>query len=399
MVELEVALDLMDKIPTHVSTETIDLQQSLGRILAMNIIADRDYPPFNRSAMDGIAIRIEDFIDGKYATKIIETIYAGKSSNKKLGFKESYRIMTGAAVPEGANAVIQIEKLQFLTEYDVHFENLPNKWQNIAIKGEDIKKNKVLYDKNLKITPYLIGVLASLGYAKIEVVKPPKITIISTGDELVELDKMPNSFQIRASSKYVLNAMFQSWNISLIEMIQCKDDKKLIKETIENALSKSDLIITTGAVSAGDTDFLPQIFEEIGFEKLFHKVNIKPGKPIWAGFHSKENRMAFGLPGNPLSTQIGFILFVQKWLQLWFGLSKIEPPQYKIEKEIKRNPKLDVFYPAMIENENGIFKVLTIKNNGSGDVISTGLMQGFFKIPKGNEFLQKNEFVDWWDLS
>ncbi len=398
MISLESALNLSNQSPIKNSREVISLQESLGRVLAIPIIADRDYPPFNRSAMDGIAIRLEDFKNQPLIAQVIETIYAGQSSKKKLEDKQAYRIMTGASVPENANAVIQLEKIEWIDKNIAAFEFTPKIWQNIAKKGEDIQKGEVWIKENTVVTPYLIGVLSSLGYNQIEAIKPPKVVVISTGDELVDINKNPNDFEIRGSSLYVLKAMLESWGIANAKTIYLTDEKEKIENYISNVLLENDLIITTGGVSAGDTDFLPSLLESIGFSKYFHKVNIKPGKPIWAGHHAKKNCMVFGLPGNPLSTQISFILFVQRWLQLWFGLPIKKPLLYSCCEEIKRNPNLDIFLPAVLENHNGKVCAKPIKNNGSGDVISTGLMQGFIKIPRGKEFLSVNETVEWWGL-
>jgi molybdopterin molybdotransferase len=395
MIALEEALQLIDKHLIINRKETISINECLGRILSMPIIADRDYPPFNRSAMDGIAIRVEDFTDNYFVSKIVETLYAGQKSEIKLGSKESYKIMTGAAVPEFANAVIPRENLIFGKNNFVSFDSLPKVGQNIALQGEDSKFGAILINKNTQINPYIIGLLAALGYDEIDVIKPPRVSIIATGDELVGVKNKPNDFQIRASSLSVLEALLKQNGISNITSVLLVDDKNKIEQSIKNAIQQSDLLLTTGGVSAGDTDFIPSLFHAIGFTEYFHKVAIKPGKPIWVGNHSHHNCTAFGLPGNPISTQIAFVLFIQKWLNNWYGIKPQNPSFCFLNQKVTQNPKLDVFLAAFLENKNGKLYATPIKNNGSGDIISTSFMQGFIKIKKGEGIVNKDEMVEW----
>ncbi len=399
MIDLALAFKLIDELNYDLQIEEVDLENALNRILAEPIIADRDYPPFNRAAMDGIAINTNDYSDNTFTTSVVETIYAGMPSLVKLNQKEAYRIMTGASVPNSSNAIIPFEKLTWINETNAKFNFLPNALENIAKQGEDLKKGDTWQNKNLKINAYLMGILSSLGYSSVKTIKPPKVLIISAGDELISIREKPSLYQIRSSSQFVLNAMFKQYGVLGVSYVQIKDNKDEFSAILEKEIKNIDLVVTTGGVSAGDNDFIPSVYQSLGFKKIFHKVAIKPGKPVWLGFNEDKKCLAFGLPGNPVSTQISFILFIQEWLNNWFGLAHKKPLLFSLTNPVKKNKTLDVFLPANIVATNNLTKIKPIYNNGSGDFISSGLMEGFIKISKGEGITNENDFFEWYTLT
>ncbi|HVG14354.1 MAG TPA: molybdopterin molybdotransferase MoeA, partial [Chitinophagaceae bacterium] len=232
-------------------TEELEPENALGRVLAQNIYSDRDYPPFNRSAMDGFAIRNEDILNGIRQFKIIDTIYAGKTTGKEITTGQCFKIMTGASVPLSADAVIRVEDSK-ITGDEVSFNvNEVRPFQNIAQRGEDAKADSLLAGKSLLISPSLIGLLATLGKQKVLVERLPSVAVITTGDEVVLAGNAVSNVEIRNSNLPVLKALFKKWNIETAYSIHVTDDKDKLLTAITNALSY-DIVVISGGVSAGD---------------------------------------------------------------------------------------------------------------------------------------------------
>lgn len=343
--------------------ELIDIDHALGRVLAQDITASRDYPPFNRSAMDGFALNIDDFNKGIRSFKIIETILAGQKSHKELSSGACYKIMTGAAVPVSANVVIRREdtnenELSVIVEAPqcVYF-------QNIALKGQDLKKDVIALKAPFKINAPAIGLLASLGKQKIWVYSMPEVAIFTTGNEVISLGNDVNDLQIYNSNLHVLKALLLEHKIEPKHTAHLLDDK----EQLENGLKlylDVDILILSGGVSAGDTDYIPEILRKLGVEILFHKVAIKPGKPILCG-KLPGGGLVFALPGNPFSCLVAFKLFIETHLESSFGLL----PQKKIKFPVSfirtKKGSCDEFFPVYISEKNTLNE---INFNGSGDI-------------------------------
>ncbi|WP_026903449.1 molybdopterin molybdotransferase MoeA [Pedobacter glucosidilyticus] len=360
MISYQKALEITQSKVKSFGTEEVHLDDALDRILAEDIFAPRDFPPFNRAAMDGIAIHIQDLEKGILSYHIIETIYAGDESFKKLASGECYKIMTGAAVPESANIVIRNEDILFengtaklnINSYKVH--------QNIAEKGQDLKKGELVLKQAEQINTARIGLLAALGKHILKVQKLPQVAVLTTGNEVVPVHQTASATQINNSNLHLLKALFKKLNIHPIKAAHLLDDKKAIKTALEDAL-KADIIILNGGVSAGDADFIPEILEELGIQKLFHKVAIRPGKPIWCGY--LYNKMVFALPGNPFSCLVTFKIFVEPFIFSCLGIPNADE-QLPISFTRKGKTALDEFFPVL--NNQKELQYLPI--NGSGDI-------------------------------
>lgn len=360
MISYQKALEIIQSKAKSFGTEEVHLDDALDRILAEDIFANRDFPPFNRAAMDGIAIHIQDLEKGISSYHITETIYAGDNSFKKLASGECYKIMTGAAVPESANIVIRNE--------DILFENGTAKlnidsykiYQNIAQKGQDLKEGELVLQQASQINTAKIGLLAALGKHTLQVQKLPQVAVLTTGNEVVPVHQTASATQINNSNLHLLKALLKKLGINPLKAEHLADERDSIKAAIENALS-ADIIILNGGVSAGDADFIPEILEELGIQKLFHKVAIRPGKPIWCGY--LNNKTVFALPGNPFSCLVTFKIFVEPFIFSCLGIPNLNE-QLPLGFTRTGKTSLDEFFPVF--NNQKELQYLPI--NGSGDI-------------------------------
>ncbi len=386
-ISVKEAMEIVLEHTEEFGSETVQLSESLGRVLHENIFADRDFPPFNRVSMDGIAINFETFEIGKKEF-FIEEIQAAGSAQKKLTKKENcLEVMTGAVLPENTDTVIPYElvdikdRIAKLKTIDV------KRNQNVHFQGKDKKKRDLLISSNTIISPAEINVLASVGKSFIKVSKNPKIAIISTGDELVEVDQEPLAYQIRRSNVHALSAQLRSWGIAA-ESFHINDDKKLLKASIGKIIQQFDVCIFSGAVSKGKYDFLPEVLEELGVEKKFHRVNQRPGKPFWFG--KKESKTFFAFPGNPVSTFMCCVKYFRPWLFGSLGTHLTEQTAI-LEENFSFTPNLVYFLQVTAKSKNGKIFAKPIAGQGSGDLSNLTACNAFLELPMGRDDFKKGE--------
>jgi len=344
--------------------EEIALDDADGRVLAEDIYADRDYPPFNRSAMDGYAINTADWENGIRQFHAQQVIYAGEAAKEDLKPGTCYKIMTGAPVPQSANAVIRREDAEQIDDtVKFNLENI-KPFQNISHQGEDMLESDKILSKGTLCSFAAISILASLGKSQVQVESLPKIALFTTGNELVEVGMPVSGTQIRNSNQYLLKSLLKKWLIKPAICNHVTDDKAQLKKALTEALS-CDIIITCGGVSAGDADYLPEVLADLGVKELFHKVAIKPGKPIWCG-QIPNGGIVFALPGNPVSCMVTFKLFIEAYLTtcLGAGVSKTLALPFKGNRSHTAN--LDEFFPVTISGDPATAEAITI--NSSGDI-------------------------------
>lgn len=345
-------------------TDTLPLEQAYGRVLNETVRADRDYPPFNRATMDGYALRTEDLQGGVREFRVVATILAGDTTSRQLSAGECYKIMTGASVPADADMVIRREdteegELSICIRVDT-----ARPFLNIARQGEDLRAGDLVIDSPCIGEPAIIGLLASLGQKELTVARLPKVALITTGNEIVSVATQPGPAQIRNSNRWLLQAFLKKWQINPWSYQHVPDDKALLRNAIEEALS-ADMIILCGGVSAGDADYVPGMLEAAGVTRLFHKLAIKPGKPVWCGMGPRDT-MVFALPGNPFSCVVGFILLIQPFLQACFGLPEKAHLGLPLGTAKKKHTPLDEFFPVRVHGAPA--KLLPVSLNGSGDI-------------------------------
>ncbi|MEO5995407.1 MAG: molybdopterin molybdotransferase MoeA [Chitinophagaceae bacterium] len=358
-------------------TETVALEQALGRVLAEPVIADRDYPPFNRATMDGYAIHSADLQKDILEFIVAETIFAGQVSTTSLASGECYKIMTGASVPTFADLVIRREDI---IEKDGFMMVQPGQYpafQHIARQGEDVKAGERIIGPSVWCTPAMISVLAALGKASVVVEKLPRVSLFTTGNEVVAVEKPVTAVQIRNSNSYLLKSLLQKWGVTPFLSEHIRDDKNELYNIFQQGI-KGDIIIISGGVSAGDADYVPEILASLGVIKLFHKVAIKPGKPMWCGYFP-NGAMVFALPGNPFSSLVTFTLFVEIFLSHCFGCG--DPGIRTLPFMGHRSKKSDVdeFFPVSLQESP--FGALPVSFNGSGDILAALFADGIAEHP------------------
>jgi len=363
------------------------LDEALGRILAEDVFADRDYPPFNRAAMDGFALKAEDFHRGIKHFQIIDTIYAGGETAKELSSGQCYKIMTGASVPLSANVVVRKEDA-VPSEEGISFSvNEVRRFQNIARRAEDLQQGQLVLKPHTKCTASIIALLASLGMYEVLVEKRPSIAVITTGNEVVPVNGPVSSLQIRNSNLQLLKALLNSQGIVPAITMHAADNETDLKAALSEALHH-EVVIMSGGVSAGDADYVPQVLSSLAVQQLFHKVAIRPGKPMWCGH--KNDTMVFALPGNPFSCLVTFQLFIRYFLDCCIQLPS---PSLclPLQQMRKQKVKLDEFFPAEITGQPSGLTPISL--NGSGD-IRLGLGANALALhPAGREEIATGETV------
>lgn len=374
------------------TTETIGLENAFQRTLAKSVNADRDYPPFNRAAMDGIAIDSTDFLERNISQyEVIEEILAGGESTKKLASGQCYRIMTGAAVPDSANVVIKIEDCTLTkNSVSVNKDLKIRPFLNIAQQGEDAKAHQGILEVGTELNATCMAALASVGASSVSVFKKPMVAIISTGEEVVEVSKIVTPFQIRNSNAYALQGFLAAIGIERVKRYLVGDNIILLKQIITEALS-ADIVIITGGVSMGAADFVPQILHSLGVEPIFHKVKIKPGKPLWFG--RSEGSVVFALPGNPMSVQATFKLLVEPYIASFMRQTPKLITYLPLALDRKKKVALDEYFSCKLSGSKPT-TLVPIANNGSGDIISNIHSHGLARHSMQHDDLQAGDWVE-----
>lgn len=372
--------------------EEIDLVDADDRMLTEDIAADRDYPPFNRATMDGYAVNAHDWEEGLRNYKVQQVIFAGQSAHAELLPGACYKIMTGAPVPLSANAVIRCEDAVLHADSVSFNVDIVKQGQNIAYRGEDILQGTIAIDKGAVCTPPVISLLATLGLSRVKVKRLPKVALFTTGDEVVEPGMPVADTQIRNSNQYLLKSLLKKWMLKPHTYQHIIDDKQLLTQYLTQALN-CDIVITCGGVSAGDADHLPDVLSSLGVRRLFHKVAIRPGKPIWCG-QMPNGGLVFALPGNPFSCFVTFKLFVETYLKACLGIIEQPLPQLPVLNDKPKKVSLDEFFPASV-SASGLVPVLF---NGSGDIKSALFANALALHPMDESALTKGHLVSFMPL-
>ncbi len=365
-------------------TEQVDLLKSAGRYLAEDIHADRDFPPFNRATKDGIAINYDAIENGRRSFEIKGVLPAGQPTIPFVETDSCIEIMTGAVVPFETDTVIMYEDV--IIENDIaSLKKSPVRAQNIHRRGSDHIKGDILLKKNCKITAAEIGILATVGKKQLQVHKLPSVAVISTGNELVDIDKKPLLHQIRRSNTYSIYGALGELGITPI-LLHIEDDMDLLRQKLAVVIDEMDVVILSGGVSKGKFDFLPQVLSEMGVEKIFHRVAQRPGKPFWFGAHAQAKTLIFSFPGNPVSTFYNFYLYFKPWLLKSIGAS-LPNQEVMLNKSLENNSDLTVFAGVKTHYTNGKVTASPVVGNGSGDLVNLSQIDGFVQLdPEQKQF-------------
>ncbi len=382
-------------------TERVPLEDALGRVLAESISADRDLPPFPRSTRDGFAVRTDDLRNTSISLKVIGELKAGDDAGRfRVGNGECVSIMTGAAVPEGANAVVMVE---YATEYAtqagglVTFQRGAEPGENIVPRGSEACAGQELVAKGARIGHAAIAAAASVGQAELTVYCRPTVAILATGDELVPIDAAPGPYHIRNSNSFSLAAQVRAAGGSPSILPTAPDDPARLRELIAEGL-QSDLLLLSGGVSMGKYDIVESVLEEFGVQFLFTGALIQPGKPVVFGearMNGGHRAGVFGLPGNPVSTMVTFELFVRPVLESLAGrpVRSLRFTQAELAEDLRTKPGLTRFLPARLKGGTGAAHVERLQWQGSGDVVTAAQASCYIVVPPDCELIAAGEMV------
>jgi molybdopterin molybdotransferase len=367
-------------------TESLPFEQTLGRVLAEAIKADRDLPPFNRVTMDGIAINYQAIENGIHTFKIQATQAAGDEPAIINELDECIEIMTGAVMPASANTVIRYEDVEVQAGLaSVHTGDI-KRGQNLHLQGSDKKQNDVLAALGKMVTPAIISLAASVGKTHLLVKKLPRVVIISSGDELVDVHQTPSPYQIRKSNNYTIKAVLQQHALQP-DMIHIPDDPEITRQQIQQCLQNYDVLLLSGGISMGKFDYIPQALEDLQVEKVFHKVAQRPGKPFWFGRH-QNGAVVFAFPGNPVATFMCLRKYFLTWLRATLGLAEQLPVYAVLDKDFTFQPPLQYFLQVKLQsNLQGQLMASPIEGNGSGDFANLADTDAFLELP-----MERNDF-------
>ncbi len=394
MISVEQATQIiLENAPSRGEEET-PLLHSTGRVLRENLTADRDFPPFDRVTMDGIAIRFENFQNGQRSFPVEGLQAAGAPQLTLSQPTHCLEVMTGAMLPKGTDAVIRYEDLALKNGQATLLTDAIQVRQNIHPTGIDRKKGDVIVRAGSVISPAEIGVAATIGKANLRVAGLPKIAVISTGDELVEVHETPLAHQIRRSNAYSLAAALGTWGIEAT-MLHLPDEAAAMERILKEALENYDAILLSGGVSEGRLDFVPKVLAKLGVERLFHKVSQRPGKPFWFGALPETSGRAtvvFAFPGNPVSTFMCLHRYFQPWLRAGLGLQPIVFQYAALEEDFFFKPDLTYFLQVKTTfRADGQLSAKPVAGGGSGDLANLADADAFLELPLEQQSFQKGD--------
>ncbi len=390
MISVQQATEIILNNAIDWGNEEIYLFEADGRVLAETWVADRDFPPFDRVTMDGIAIRYDDFEKGINAFEISDIQAAGMAQKTWAGTGTCLEAMTGAILPEGTDTIIRYEDLTIADKTaTINVSNIRPQ-QNVHFQGSDRPKDSLILEKNKVIGPAEMAIAATLGKALVKVKKLPKVVVISSGDELVSVIDTPLPHQIRRSNNFAIASVLKKYQIKA-DSLHIKDEEKEVNAIIEKALQDYDVLILSGGVSMGKFDLIPQALADLGVEKLFHKIKQRPGKPFWFG-RKKEDKIVFALPGNPVSSFMCTNRYVVSWLRACLGLNAFENHYATLSEEVYFKPALQYFLPVQLSfDETGKQWAKPMKGNGSGDHANLVNADAFIELPLEKDVFEKGE--------
>jgi molybdenum cofactor synthesis domain-containing protein len=393
MISIKEAIQIVLQQTRPLDQEQVALPDALNRILAEDIIADTDLPPFDRAQMDGYAVRAADVAKTPAQLRIVGESAAGAGWHREMGAGEAVRIMTGAPVPTGADAVQQVELTR---ESDSQVEILQpvESGRSIVRRASEIKSGETVLRTGEQINAAMIASLASFGYDQVKVGRRPLVAVMATGSELVDVGQQPGRDQIRDSNNYTIAAYASQSNATVERLPLAGDDTEELKRMIRGAAEKSDVLITSGGVSMGVYDFTKAALKELGAEIFFERVALRPGKPTV--FARLGNALVFGLPGNPVSVAVTFNLFARTALRALQGAAETALPHEHVilTRDIKGSADRESYLPGVLRtDEGGMLLIEPLKWGGSSDFVAFARATALINIPAGNKVTERGSKV------
>lgn len=396
MISFESALKKIIKNTSVQPAEKIRIQDSPGRVLAEDIYSALEMPPFDKAAMDGYALKASETANLARKLRCIGLIQAGDIFDKRVKKNECVKIMTGAPLPAGADSVVMVENAIESAGF-VKVLKPARKGENVCFRGEDIRRNQKVIQLRTIISPVHVAVLAALGKQAVKVIARPQVAILNTGGEIVVPGGKLGKNKIYNSNGPMLEALLKSDGICPLRLGIAKDNPEELKKKISLGL-QSDVLLISGGVSMGDYDLVPDVLRSLGVKKIFHKVNIKPGKPLFFGI--KDKTIVFGIPGNPVSNFVTYFIFIQASLHKAMGYARfgIEPQEGVLMTEFCSKVGRKHFVPIEIKKEKNKYCLRPVFSHGSADILAFSRADGLMIVEAGRPGLRKKakvNFLTW----
>jgi molybdopterin molybdotransferase len=385
-------IEVAGSIPRPLLGETVEIEQAFGRILAGSVFADRDYPPFDRSTRDGFAVRAADAVAPGTRLECIGELRAGGSVEGTLSAGQCIEIMTGAAMPAGADAVVMIEHTK-REGRTITLDRAAHTGDHIVFRGSEARKGALLIPAKTRTGYAEMALAAQAGATRLEVFASPSLAVLSTGDEVVDARATPGPLQIRNSNGISIEVMARTAGAQPLRLGNAPDEKVALRVAIERGL-EADILVLSGGVSMGKYDLVEQVLADLGAEFHFTGVAIRPGRP--AVFATCRDKLVFGLPGNPVSTMVTFELFVLPAIDLLGGAVPRSLPTFraKLVTQVCEKGPMVHFLPSRIEWEGREARVTQLPWQGSGDIVALALANGFLVVTPEHPEIAPGEWVD-----
>lgn len=402
MLSIEEALDIViarttERIP-GAGVDRLTLEEAIGRVIRIPVISDLELPPFDRARMDGYAFRSESTTGASPTTPRrlagIGEIAAGSLFASEVGEGEAVRIMTGAAVPAGADAVERIEVIEVEADGSILLRAPVPAGRNVTPRGFEVRAGETIITAGETITPARAAVLATFGYAEVPVASRPRVALISTGSELVRVDEVPAPGQIRDSNTFALNGYVRSAGAEVVSARLVDDDFDATVAAIESSLALADVLLLSGGVSMGDYDLVKPALQSLGAEIHFERVAMHPGKPTV--FATRGQKLIFGLPGNPVSVAVSFALFVRPALGRMLGAAQVELKRTRAicRTSVKGAPPRRSHQPGHLVIVDGQAFIEPLRWSGSGDLVGFMNANALFIIPEDRAQVSAGELIE-----
>jgi molybdopterin molybdotransferase len=383
MINVEQADAILQQRVRLSGTEVCPVEDATGRILREEIRADRPLPPYNRVAMDGIAVSVGALQAGTRVFRCEGTQRAGDPATVLTAADGCIEVMTGAVLPGGCDCVIRIEDVVLENgTATLRIDPVPGAPRDVHVMGSDCAAGALLIEPGIRLDAALIGIAASVGKAVVQVSTLPRIAVVSTGDELVPVSDAPLEHQVRCSNVHAVRSALQAGGFATATTYHFPDDEVLLLEGLGSLLQQHDVLVMSGGVSMGRFDFVPSVLNRLGVECHFHRVRQKPGKPIWFGTADGGAKLVFGLPGNPVSALVCAYRYVLPALQTASGLRDAALASAVLTADVMVHGDLTTFAPARLRFEAGVQLATPVATNGSGDFSALAVADGFVEVTR-----------------
>jgi molybdopterin molybdotransferase len=398
MLPVTEAIRIVEEQTPRLDAESVALREARGRVLAEDIVADTDLPPFDRALMDGYAVRAADTKDAPATLRLVGEAAAGRGWRGRLKAGEAVRIMTGAPVPAGADGVQQVEVTRELEGgacVEIGKATAPG--QFITRRATEVKKGETVLFAGERVTPAMSAALASFGYARVRVGARPRVAVLATGTELVRVEDEPGADQLRDSNTYSLLGYSEAAGASVEPMPFAADDEGLLRRLINEAAERADALVLSGGVSMGVYDFTKSALHALGAEIFFDRVSLRPGKPtVFARLANARRTLVFGLPGNPVSVSVTFNLFARAALLAMQGATQTRLPEHHavLARDARGSMERASYLPATLRSdEQGRIVAEPLKWGGSSDFVAFTRAGALILIPEGTRTVEAGAVV------